>query len=121
MVIIKGASKEGHDLSVSLNPDSHSIRRPLVAGPEHRQADRGHAPMLLVLTLSPLAQEKAALLGGNMRAWALERPVSTKARSAVFAAYHGRFQRYRYLFVAGACLGPVGEERPVVRLAGAEA
>ena len=80
-----------------------------------------HSAMLPVPTLSPLAQEKAALLGCSRRVRAHERPVPTKPDLRFFAAYHGRFQRYRYRFVAGACLGRVGEERPVVRLAGADA
>jgi len=62
VVIIKEAFKEGHDLFVSLIPDSHSIRRSLVAGGPSiaKQIAVMHSAMLPVLTLSPLAQEKAA-------------------------------------------------------------
>ncbi len=74
MVIIKEALKEGHDLSVSLIPDSHSIQRSLVAGPSiAKQIAVMHSAMLPVLTLSPLAHEKAAHYLGSRRARAPER------------------------------------------------
>ena len=116
MVIIKEAFKEGHDLSVSLIPDSHSIRRSLVAGPSiAKQIAVMHSAMLPVLTLSPLAQEKAAHLGAAAGERGRQRGPSERSPIREVAAYHERFQRYRYRFVAGACMERVAEDRPVVR------
>jgi hypothetical protein len=112
VVIIKEAFKEGHDLSVSLIPDSHSIRRCLVAGPSiAKQIAVMHSALLPVLTLSPLAHEKAAhYLAAGERGRL--RGASERSPIRGFAAYHERFQRYRYRFVAGACMERVAEDGP---------
>ncbi len=85
--------------------------------PEHRQADRGHAQCD-----APSADVVAASSGeGGEHLWAAAgergrlRGPSERSPIRGFAAYHERFQRYRYRFVSGACMERVAEDRPVVR------
>src|SRR5260370_29336481 len=84
--------------------------------PEHRQADRGHgqwdAPSADVVAAS---SGEGGALGAAAGERGRQRGPSKRSPIREFAAYHERFQRYRYRFVAGACMERVAEDRPVVR------